>query len=181
LLNIPRSAFTLQFHGRVRVLSDDRVGIAEAYDPSSVGQHPEVAFFKAIWDTGASGSLITNEVISSLHLNPIDEKDVHTANGPRKSNVYLVNIFLRNKVAFQGVPVTDGDIIGCSVLIGMDIIGAGDFAVTHSDGKTCMSFQIPSSRKIDFVEEINTQSIRPAKTKSKKNRDRKPWEKRRRR
>ena len=36
------------------------------------------------------------------------------------------------------------------VLIGMDVIGTGDFAVTHADGRTCMSFQMPSRRRIHF-------------------------------
>jgi hypothetical protein len=36
------------------------------------------------------------------------------------------------------------------VLIGMDIIGEGDFAVTHQDGKTTFSFRVPSLKTIDF-------------------------------
>ena len=147
------SAFTLEYKSAVAVLSDDVV-ICEAYDPSSGGDHPEFISFKAIWDTGATGSVITREVVSKLSLDPIDNTEVHTANGMRDSNVYLVNIGLRNNVAFSGVSVTDGELADCDILIGMDIIGAGDFGVSHSDGKTCMSFQVPSGRKIDFVEEM---------------------------
>ncbi len=39
------------------------------------------------------------------------------------------------------------------MLIGMDIIGAGDFAVTNKDGKTVMTYRYPSSKCIDFVTE----------------------------
>ena len=41
----------------------------------------------------------------------------------------------------------------------MDIIGMGDFAVTHSDGKTTFSYRWPSSEKIDFVEQGKAKPI----------------------
>ena len=42
------------------------------------------------------------------------------------------------------------------VLIGMDIIGSGDFAITNHKGKTVFSFRIPSIGRIDFVNPNNT-------------------------
>lgn len=38
------------------------------------------------------------------------------------------------------------------VLIGMDLITLGDFAVTNKNGQTCFSFRYPSSEWIDFSE-----------------------------
>jgi hypothetical protein len=38
-------------------------------------------------------------------------------------------------------------------IIGMDIIRRGDFAITNANGKTKMSFRMPSLKAIDFVEE----------------------------
>lgn len=152
-------AFTLQFPSKVDVLRDT-VGVSEAHSPESDVPEPLVSHFRAIWDTGASASVISQQVIAELNLYPIDKTKVLTANGERIANVYLVHIYLRNKVSFSGVRVTDGNLLGTSILIGMDIIGSGDFAVTHSDGKTCMSFQLPSSRKIDFVKEMNAKNMR---------------------
>jgi preprotein translocase subunit SecA len=40
------------------------------------------------------------------------------------------------------------------MLIGMDIIARGDFAVTNYDGKTVFSFRMPSVEQIDFVEQL---------------------------
>ena len=97
---IPRSAFTIAFSSRVNVLSS-QVGISEAYDPNSDDPQPLVKMFYAIWDTGASGSVINKEVISDLHLQPIDKTEVHTANGKRDAGVYLVNVYLPNKVVFS--------------------------------------------------------------------------------
>lgn len=45
------------------------------------------------------------------------------------------------------------------VLIGMDIIGMGDFAVTNINEKTILSFRIPSVREIDFVPEANESNV----------------------
>ena len=38
------------------------------------------------------------------------------------------------------------------MLIGMDVINAGDFAITNKDGKTVFSFRIPSMERIDFTQ-----------------------------
>ena len=45
--------------------------------------------------------------------------------------------------------------MGCDVLIGMDLIGQGDFAITNFEGNTTLSFGMPSCIEIDFVKEIN--------------------------
>ena len=42
---------------------------------------------------------------------------------------------------------------GADVLIGMDIINEGDFAVTNLNGRTKFSFRVPSQADIDFVRE----------------------------
>ena len=111
-----------------------------------------------IWDTGATGSMITKEIIDHIGLQPIDRIKVNTANGVRESNVYLVNILLPSNVGFKTLRVTEGDISGADVLIGMDIICLGDFTITHDEvGELVMSYRTPPviDRTIDFVKEIN--------------------------
>ena len=69
------------------------------------------------------------------------------------AEIYLVNIRLPNQVGFLQWRVTKQDLPSkTDVLIGMDVIGVGDFAVTHKDGKTVFSFRCPSIARIDFVE-----------------------------
>lgn len=70
-----------------------------------------------------------------------------------EAETYLVNIFLPNKVMFTGVRVTKGAFPGADVLIGMDIIAAGDFSVTNCDGTTTFSYRHPSIKHIDYVKE----------------------------
>ena len=56
-------------------------------------------------------------------------------------------------VVFRKLKVTSGDLKDTDVLIGMDVISMGDFAVTARNGCTKFSFQIPSTHDIDFSEE----------------------------
>ncbi len=58
-------------------------------------------------------------------------------------------------VVVQGVTVTEGVLHGdIELLIGMDIITLGDFTVTNIDGKTKMSFGMPSIHSYDYVQKI---------------------------
>ena len=148
-----RSGFTLLYERVTNILYSD-IGLSEAFSPESGGKQPNVIGFHGIWDTGATCSGITSKVVCKLNLQPIDQQSVSTAKGEHIANVYLINIYLPNRVAFSGVPVTDVSMTDADLLIGMDIINDGDFAATNFEGKTCMSFQNPSSRKIDFVKEI---------------------------
>ena len=133
------SAFTAKFSNRASAL-ETNVRISEPHDPLLGGPLPKAIEFKAVWDTGASLTAITQQVIDTLGIQKIDEVDNYTANGRRTAGVYLVNVYLPNNVAFFRIRVIDGDIYGTDALIGMDIIGQGDFAVTHRFKKTWMTF-----------------------------------------
>lgn len=77
----------------------------------------------------------------------------------RTCRTFLVNIVLPNRVAFIVVPVTEAPLTGNEdMLIGMDIITAGDFVITNKNKKTVFSFRTPSNAVIDFVQEHKTKS-----------------------
>ena len=58
-------------------------------------------------------------------------------------------------VVVQGVKVTEGNLPEhTDLLIGMDVITIGDFVITNFEGKTKMSFGIPSSHSYDYAETI---------------------------
>jgi hypothetical protein len=107
----------------------------------------------AIWDTGATSSVITKKIISQLGLFPTGMSKVSTANGVVDQHTYIVDIQLPNNVICKDITVTGVSDLsgGCDVLIGMDIINAGDFSITNYNGTTCMSFRFPSSHEIDYV------------------------------
>jgi len=111
-----------------------------------------------IWDTGATGSVITLKVINHLGIKPSGIVEVHTANGKVIKNTYDISIKLPNNVMINGIVATEADALsgGCDALIGMDIIGLGDFSITNYNGNTCMSFRLPSQKEIDYVKTIST-------------------------
>ena len=121
-----------------------KVVLADAITPTRHGE------FKAIWDTGATNTVISQQVIDALGLEPIGATLVNTSGGIRQTYTYLIHLTLENKVQFQHVRVTEGSIYGAEVLIGMDIITQGDFAITNKDDMTTFSFRVPSMEKIDF-------------------------------
>ena len=110
--------------------------------------------FNAIWDTGATKSVITQAVVDACGLAPTGMANVKTAAGPSQAETYLVNFGLPNRVGIPVIRVTKMQLTGgADILIGMDIISRGDFSVTNFNGATKFSFRMPSIKHIDYVEE----------------------------
>jgi len=145
--------------GLLRALQN-QCGISQAFDPGRGGKEPPTSQFNAIWDTGATNSVITQAVVDACGLVPTGMTQVHGVQGASTSETYLVNISLPNRVTVIGVRVTKGNFLGADILIGMDIITQGDFAVTSLGGFTMFSFRVPSEEHIDFVDK-KFQSKRP--------------------
>ena len=151
---MPFKAFTITFSGRVRQIITDIV-VYPAFDPAAPPNPVPVGInTKALWDTGASGSVISARLAQQLGLVPVGKAQVGHAGGTSSSLTYLVNFMLPNAVAIIGVVVTEAPIFsGFDVLLGMDVILHGDLSITHVDDKTCMSFRIPSYERIDYVKQ----------------------------
>lgn len=135
-------AFTVEHKGRVKKLLS-RAKLV------SGGQSIDVT---ALWDTGATCTAISTEVVKRLGL-PVRGKDtIKTPSGSKQVQTYLVDIGLPNNVIIHNVNVCDSDIGEQSIdlLIGMNIISLGDFAVSNYEGKTNFSFRIPSQRAVDY-------------------------------
>ncbi len=145
-------SFTTSGTGPLRVLANN-CQVSKAWSPVGGQPPPLGATFRAIWDTGATRSVISQNVISACELAPISATKVYGVDGPMLADVFLVNIVLPNKVGFPELTVTAGKLYGADLLIGMDIIGKGDFAVSHPNGNTKFSFRMPSQADIDFVKE----------------------------
>ena len=111
--------------------------------------------YKGVWDTGATNSVITKKIVDEMDFKPIGMVEVYHAGGKSLANKYLVNIILPNNVVIPTLTVTEGILRDMDLLIGMDVIALGDFAVTNKNGKTTMSFRVPSCAEIDFVPESN--------------------------
>lgn len=144
--------FTQKANGIARaIVSTCKISLA--FDPATSSENrPPANEYKAIWDTGATSTVITQRVADECGLQPTGMAIVHTASGLDKTETYLVNVLLPNKVGVANVKVTRGKIGGdAEVLIGMDIITKGDFAISNLNGRTMVSFRIPSIEHIDFA------------------------------
>ena len=98
---------------------------------------------KAIWDTGAYGSVISPRVAEELGLMPVGVKPIQTANGTYEAYAYVVDVMLPNKLVIRGVEVSESDLKVCDALIGMDIISMGDMKITNKP-TTKFMFRIPA-------------------------------------
>lgn len=115
----------------------------------------------ALWDTGATSSCISEGVASQLKLVPTGYIPMHTPSGQNIAKTYLVDVTLPNDVHISNLKVCDSKIgdQGIGMLIGMDIINKGDFAVSNHQGKTVFSFRMPSESLMDFVTGIKVSNV----------------------
>ena len=105
---------------------------------------------KAIWDTGAYGSVISPRVAEELGLMPVGVKPIQTANGTYEAYAYVVDVMLPNKLVIRGVEVSESDLKVCDALIGMDIISMGDMKITNKP-TTKFIFRIPAEGDTPLV------------------------------
>ena len=128
------------------LVSDCAVAAFQGYDRVGGDLTP----FKALWGTGATNSVITERVVAECNLVPTGQVRLEGINSSHIANTYVVSILLHGMVLFPVLTVTEGDFTGADVLIGMDIISRGDFAVTNKDGETAFMYRYPSEG-VDFV------------------------------
>lgn len=91
----------------------------------------------AQWDTGATNTCISEEIATRYKLKPISFAQSKTPSGTLIAPIYLIDITLNNEVVFKNWSVMGSKIgaQGIDVLIGMDIISKGDFAISNYDEK----------------------------------------------
>ena len=106
----------------------------------------------AQWDTGATGTCISEETIKKYQLEPVGKTNIKTPSGSCILNTYIIDLILNNEIIFPNLKVIGSKIgaQGIDILIGMDVISSGDFAISNFDAKTQFSFRIPSQDHVDY-------------------------------
>lgn len=98
---------------------------------------------RALWDTGASVSVISKEVSRNLKLEVKGCAQLRYANGVENSNVYKIDLELSRDIVFNDLFVRECDGGGnFEMVIGMDVISRGDFKILNRSGKTFFEFEI---------------------------------------
>src|ERR1022692_993132 len=154
---VPASAFTCRYTQGIALALINEVEIFSAFAFTPPAAPLGGIKYKALYDTGATHSAVSPKVVRDLKLPSIGATNVGVGGGTLTTTSHLVNIGFPNHVMFGMVRVTAVTLFyrDIDVIIGMDIITQGDFAVTNYKGKTTFSFCCPSRREIDFVAEVN--------------------------
>jgi predicted aspartyl protease len=158
---IVHRAFKVEYPGIVReIFTKIHIHLASSLG----GTHSDFKDFMAIWDTGASGTVITSRVVQALGLVPFSKTKVFGVNSEEICNVYLVDIGLPNRVVIENANVMECKINSpnVDVLIGMDIIQLGDFSISNPNGKTVFSYCTPPHKNpVDLVAKSNSVNPKP--------------------
>jgi predicted aspartyl protease len=162
-MQTPGLSFTAEYAGIVPLLTTP-VRVEAAINTNSKYD------LNALWDTGASCSLISFEAAAKLGLKFVSKTVMSTPSDKKvPTNVYLVHIYLPNGARIINVRVLEGTLNNCDMLIGMDVITLGDFAVTNYSGRTKFSFRIPSMTEIDFCKDSYITPVRNTSKKTGRN------------
>lgn len=115
--------------------------IAEIATPLTAAnpEQPEkkVLHCTAIWDTGATSSMISKSVAKKLMLDAAGKTRVSGVHGIEDTAVYYADLIFGNGFVIPRVRMSEAaDNGGFDILIGMDIIGRGEFYVSGVSGKS---------------------------------------------
>jgi len=148
-----KHAFTMRYGGRVRHITTP-CGIVR---DGEAMKHPEgYGQFTALWDTGAAITTISEKTVRLLGLHKVSSGFVNHIGGSSEYSTYFIDLLLPDGIAIPSLKVMDGLLNGCDILVGMDVISMGDFAISNLNDETAFSFRIPSDRVIDFTIKKNS-------------------------
>lgn len=105
---------------------------------------------KAVWDTGATNSLVLPKFINKYNLIEFNKIEV-----PFRKNTkwrqYRANLYFSDKICFSGFTITECDLSwDDDIIIGMDIIKLGKFLIANDKNRTHFAFILSK----DTIEQI---------------------------
>jgi len=149
------SAFTVTYNGIERKL----ISTVKISASVIAGQPNFANQFNALWDTGATNSAITQKIVDDLGLLPVGFGKAHGVDGEFETAYYYVDILLPNNVVIGKLRVSLGKPFGWDLLVGMDIICQGDFAVSNFNGKTVFTYRFPSEQTTDYARQVAVANV----------------------
>ena len=113
------------------------------------GEQTNEIIGNAIWDTGATSSMISASMASKLQLNPIGMTQIAGVHGVANAKVYNIDILFQNRFTIENIKVSEASNFGgFDLLVGMDIIKRGVFLIDGTDGELKVLFQFPTVSSI---------------------------------
>ena len=129
-------SFTMEYESLMQRLAIP-IDICQCTDESPLFR------IKALWDTGAMTSCISDKMARKIGLKPIDNGIGVTPAGQIEIQYYFVDIYLSRDIVIPnikvaGFPLEKHD---TDFLIGMDVIKKGNLCIKSTDGKTTIIFE----------------------------------------
>lgn len=141
-------AYTLRAEGLFRELISPCL-IGKPFNRGS--PEPRKQKFDAQWDSGATGTGISERVVSACGPSPIRKVQSIGTHGSQATDLYAISILLPNGLGYSSLEVASYNIgRGHDVLIGMNLITLCDFSITNVGGNTVFSIRFPSIATIDY-------------------------------
>jgi hypothetical protein len=154
-VNKSYQAFTIKATGYLdRIITD--ISVSAAYNPQSPPSPiPQMVPARALWDTGATKSGLSSNLIAKLSLVSCGTAQINHGGGTSIAPRYMVNFYLPHKVAAIGILAAEVQTAKdqFDVIVGMDVIDLGDFTISNVSGATWVSFRTPSCQAVDYVAE----------------------------
>ena len=155
---VKRHSFTVKASCHLRQLVTPCF-VSLATDNGLLSARPPSRQFRSVWDTGATVSMVSKRVVDALGLPTEGFFNIRHAGGEAiEVPTYRVDLLLYNNAPISDVRVGLVEVKDIDVIIGMDIINRGDFAVSNRNGATSFSFRIPSVEDFDFASADNRPS-----------------------
>lgn len=110
----------------------------------SGGNAESILINKAIWDTGAVVSCISDKIARRENMKPVDSGVLATLTGQKEIVYYFLDIWLSKDILIPNVKVAGISMVGrdSDFVIGMDIISRGNLIVKNNNGKTELRFEM---------------------------------------
>jgi hypothetical protein len=101
----------------------------------------------AVWDTGATSSMISESLAKELKLEPEGSVKVSGVHGIEEAKIYTINLIFGNGFTLDKLQVSEaGNNAGFDILIGMDVISQGILiidGVNHPTKGCQIAFALP--------------------------------------
>lgn len=106
-------SFTVKSEGGLLSSLKTSCRVSQAFDPANGVPEFKLIECDAIWDTGAVKSVITQRVVEACGLKPIRKGFIQGVNGMQKSEAYVVNLYLPDKIRYMNLLSSQGILAPC--------------------------------------------------------------------
>ena len=133
--------------------------------PAVIGYNGNYKQVRALFDTGATITYITEEFVKELNLPTTGERiKTKALKTIQEGLVIKANIGFPKDNVFSNWSAVSmiRDNPNFDIIIGMDIIKRGDFAISNQNGHTIFTFRVPSESEIRFTDNSVSEQDIPA-------------------